>query len=48
MGINFTAFTTALVTAKSDSAMPVAVAAAEFVFLDNNNPVAFSAVLPGT
>lgn len=47
-GVDFTAFTKAVVSGQSDTAMPVAVTAAEFVFPDNDNPTAFAAVLPGT
>ncbi len=47
-GVDFTAFTKSVLSSQSDTAMPVAVAATEFVFPDNDNPTAFAAVLPGT
>ena len=47
-GVDFTAFTKSVVSGQSDTAVPMAVTAAEFVFPDNDNPTAFAAVLPGT
>jgi hypothetical protein len=47
-GMNFTAFTEQLLHTQSDSAQPLAVTVAQFVFPDNDNPQAFAAVLPAT
>ncbi len=46
--INFTVFTETLVRSKSDTAQPVPVDAAQFVFPDDDNPQAFAGVLPVT
>jgi hypothetical protein len=45
-GINFTAFTKQLLRIQSDSAQPSPVTTAQFEFPDNDNPLAFAAVLP--
>ncbi len=47
MSIDFTAFTKALVADQSETATPVAVTPAQFVFRDDDNPQAFASVLPG-
>jgi len=47
-GMNFTAFTKELLRIQSDSAQPVPVSAAQFLFPDDDNPQAFAAVLPST
>ena len=47
MSVDFTAFTKALVANQSETATPVAVTPAQFVFRDDDNPEAFASVLPG-
>jgi len=47
-GMNFTAFTKQLLGIQSDSAQPSPVTTAQFEFPDNDNPLAFAAVLPAT
>jgi hypothetical protein len=46
--VDFTAFTRELLRAQSDSAQPLPVSAAQFVFADDDNPEAFATVLPST
>ncbi|HYM28739.1 MAG TPA: hypothetical protein VET66_11355 [Steroidobacteraceae bacterium] len=45
---DFTAFVLALLKSQSDTAEPVAVNPAQFVFRDDDNPAAFAAALGGT
>lgn len=47
-GISFTVFTKQLLGIQSDSAQPSPVTTAQFEFPDNDNPLAFAAVLPAT
>ena len=47
MSVNFTAFLTTLVPTHSETAAPVSITNAEFVFTDDNNPGAFASVLSG-
>jgi hypothetical protein len=46
--VDFTAFTKELLRAQSDSAQPSPVTTAQFEFADNDNALAFAAVLPAT
>jgi hypothetical protein len=46
--VDFTAFTEALLGSRPESTNPVPVTAGEFVFHDDDNAAAFSAVLAGT
>jgi hypothetical protein len=46
--VDFTAFTKELLRTQSDSAQPLPVSAAQFVFADDDNPEAFATVLPST
>ena len=45
---DFTAFVLDLLKSQSDTAEPVAVNAAQFVFRDDDNPAAFATALGGT
>ncbi|HET9329455.1 MAG TPA: hypothetical protein VFO23_02930 [Steroidobacteraceae bacterium] len=45
---DFTAFVLDLLKSQSDTAQPVAVNAAQFVFRDDDNPAAFATALGGT
>lgn len=45
---DFTAFVLDLLKSQSDTAEPVAVNAARFVFRDDDNPAAFATALGGT
>lgn len=45
---DFTAFVLDLLKSQSDTAEPVAVNPAQFVFRDDDNPAAFAAALGGT
>lgn len=45
---DFTAFVLELLKSQSDTAEPVAVNAAQFVFRDDDNPAAFATALGGT
>lgn len=45
---DFTAFVLDLLKSQSDTAEPVAVNAAQFVFRDDDNPAAFASALGGT
>ncbi len=45
---DFTAFVLDLLKSQSDTAEPVAVNAAQFVFRDDDDPAAFAAALGGT
>jgi hypothetical protein len=46
--VDFTAFTKELLRVQSDSAQPSPVTTAQFEFADNDNALAFAAVLPAT
>jgi hypothetical protein len=46
--IDFTAFVKALLADRSETAAPMAVNPGQFAFPDDDNPGAFSTVLPGT
>jgi outer membrane PBP1 activator LpoA protein len=48
MAVDFTAFSVQLLKSESDTAQPLTVNAAQFVFPDNDNLSAFAAVLSGS
>ena len=45
--VNFTTFTKEILAVRSEDAAPVTVPVAALVYPDNDNPAAFSAVIPG-